>query len=599
MAKIRRSDRQPDSLNSRLTALALLWLFWLPASLQADIVPEAASLRHSVKTAQSTGAMAVTANPYASDAAAQILANGGSAVDAAIAAQLVLGLTEPQSSGIGGGAFMLHWQQGSKTLLSYDGRETAPATITADHFLLANGQPMPFFDAVVGGLAVGVPGVLHMLDTAHQQHGKLPWRALFQPAITLATNGFIVSERLHSLLQQAASHPPTMQQTAFVDYFFRDGKPIAAGTLLKNPAYASTLKQLAENGIAAFYNGPIGDQVVNAVQHNSVRKGLLQKSDLQHYRSQQQAALCKTIRQYRLCGAPPPSSGPLAVMQMIAMLTDLPDWQTLDYQSADFYHRFAEALKLAMADRNRYVADPAFFPVPVRQLLQDDYLRQRARLIPLNNSSKPSTQAGQLAGFLQLHSGIETEQPSTSHLSIVDADGNIVSMTTSIEMAFGSRILVAGFLLNNQLTDFSFLPKEDSRVIANSVAPGKRPRSSMAPMIVFDAQQQPVLAIGSPGGSRIISYVAKTLMQYLYSNATLTQAVDSPHISVFKDVELEKTAAAQTLESALQQRGHKVTTIDQTSGLHIIQFDGKNRTGVADSRREGTIQTYARQQALE
>lgn len=593
MAKIRKTDRQSNSLTALLAGLCLLIMLPL---VHAEIAPEAASARYAVKTAQSSSWMAVTANPYASDAAAQILAQDGSAVDAAIAAQLVLGLTEPQSSGIGGGAFLLFWDKSSNTLSHFDGRETAPREINPNHFL-QNGKSMPFFEAVVGGHAVGTPGVLQMLDLAHQQYGILPWRDLFQPAIQLATNGFIVSERLQRLLEQAASHPATMQQQAFVDYFYPNGKAVTQGTLLKNLAYAKTLQLIAEDGAKVFYQGIIADHIVDAVQQNNVRQGLLNKNDLADYRAIRNDAVCTLIKQYRLCGSPPPSAGPIAIMQIALMMNELPNAKKVNPLSADFYHRFSEALKLAMADRNVYIADPLFIPIPIEDLLNPHYLKQRASLIPLKKASSGITPHGAFNRSLSLIGGIETEQPSTTHLSIVDANGNWLSMTSSIEMAFGSRIMVDGFLLNNQLTDFSFTPRDQQGWVANRVEANKRPRSSMSPILVFDQQDLPILAIGSPGGSRIISYVAKTFVQSLLLGMPMDEAIDSPHISVFANhIELEKHSLSNGLYQSLTAKGHAVKWVDQTSGLHIIQRHKTHLQGFADSRREGTVVTFTETQ---
>lgn len=569
--------------------IAILFLLLLGSYTHAEVAPEAASDITAVKTAESTGWMAVTANHYASNAAAEILQQGGSAVDAAIAAQLVLGLTEPQSSGIGGGAFMLHYDKQNQSLQSFDGRETAPQAISSQHFLI-DGESMGFFDAVVGGHAVGTPGVLHMLEQAHQQHGILPWKDLFQPAIKLAKQGFIVSSRLHSLLISVSQHPATMQQEAFTRYFFPKGKPVAIGSRLKNRAYAKSLQGIAKQGTKAFYQGKLAKAMVKAVQENTVRKGLLKIEDLAQYQSLQTDALCAEIQAYRLCGTPPPSSGPLAVMQIVGILNYLPSQHDVDSESPVFYQRFNEALQLAMADRNRYIADPAFVAMPIARLLQPSYLEQRAALIPNKKASSTPAKAGVFSDFEEKSTkGIELEQPSTTHLSIIDSKGNIVSMTSSIEMAFGSRILVGGFLLNNQLTDFSFRDKNQAsgESIANRIQANKRPRSSMAPMMVF-YEEKPVLAIGSPGGSRIIAYVAKVLAQSLYGSLRVQDAVASPHSSYFRQtVELEPSGKAQA--EALQKMGYKTKIVEQTSGLHILDLRGDKVLGIADGRREGSI----------
>lgn len=571
-----------------MKSLAALLLAGLCLLAQADIAPEAATGRSQLKSASGQHWMAVTANPYATDTAAAILAAGGTALDAAIAAQLVLGLVEPQSSGIGGGAFLLYWQADKQQLHYYDGRETAPAALKPDHFIADNGRPMAFFDAVVGGHAVGVPGLLRMLDMAHQEHGTMPWPALLQPAIRLASDGFIVSPRLHGLLQDVAGHAPTMRQQAFVDYFFVNGQPRPVGSRLKNPAYAATLQRLADDGIDAFYSGALATQIVDAVQHNPLRPGLLAKADMAGYQARRRPPLCKPVQGWQLCGAAPPASGPLAVMQVLALLQALPDASEVAAGSAAFYHRFAEALKRAMADRDRYLADPDVVRQPLAALLDDGYLAQRAKGISLTAASV-EVAAGVIDGFSHWQASPSPELPSTSHLSIVDRDGNIVSMTSSIEMAFGSRIMVGGFLLNNQLTDFSFVERANGQPVANRAEAGKRPRSSMAPMLVLDQRQQPQLVIGSPGGSRIISYVAKTLAQHLYYGATPGQAMESPQLSHHNGVlYLEKSAAGQPLQAALEAFGHRVQLAEQASGLHLIVRQPDGWQGLADSRREGT-----------
>lgn len=590
MAQIRTFDRQPDS--SLVKTCLALWLGLCCAVAQAaDIAPEAATGREGHKTATAKQWMAVTANPHATETAAAILAEGGTAIDAAIAAQMVLGLVEPQSSGIGGGAFLLYWQADKRKLHYYDGRETAPAALKPDHFIV-DGQPMDFFDAVVGGHAVGVPGLVHMLDKAHNKHGKKPWGELLQPAIALARDGFAVSGRLHGLLARTAQHEPTMQQTAFRDYFYRDGKPLPVGYRLKNPAYADTLQLVADKGATAFYQGDIARDIADAVQSNTLRQGLLTYDDIKNYQSKERQPLCKQVTAFILCGANAPTSGPITVMQTVALLQYLPDMKKIAYDSPDFYHRYVEALKLAMADRNQYLADPDFVDMPIEAMLDDAYLKKRAAMIPLKKAGDKNPPAGVFEDFSDLQAGINPERPSTSHLSIVDKYGNIVSMTSSIEMAFGSRIMVGGFLLNNQLTDFSFVAQKDGRKVANRVAPGKRPRSSMAPMIVFDKNNNPKIAIGSPGGSRIISYVAKTLAQAVYNGTDMLIAVESPHASIYKGtVYMEDNPAGRQIKESLEKIGHTANVTDQTSGLHVIVLDGDGGyRGIADSRREGAVQ---------
>jgi gamma-glutamyltranspeptidase/glutathione hydrolase len=573
------------------------------ATFAADdtVVPEAASGIGASATVAAHHFMAVTANPLATQAAVDMLRRGGSAADAAIAAQLVLGLVEPQASGLGGGAFMLYWSQGERRLRFYDGRETAPAAVDDKLFLQDNGQGLAFLDAAVGGRSVGTPGAVRLMALTHRQHGKLPWAELFKPALRLAENGFAISPRLHTLLQET---PRLAVTPALREYFFQaDGQPKPVGLLLKNPAYATTLRQLAKEGEKAFYTGSIARSIVQAVQQNPLQPGKLALADLEAYEARERAPLCAGFRQYRVCGPAPPSSGGSTVLAILGILEHL-DGEPLAPASTRFYHLFAEASRLAAADRDTYVADPDFVPVPASGLVAPAYLARRAALIdpraalPPVQPGQPEWPAGQAArSYLRSSS---PELVSTSHLSIVDAAGNAVSMTTSIEAAFGSRLLVDGFLLNNQLTDFSFVPTAaDGKRVANRVEPGKRPRSSMAPIIVF-RDDRPVLLLGSPGGARIIDYVAKTLFYMLDANMPMDRAIASPHIiDMNRGLELEQGRVDAEVATALGAMGHAVREAAQTSGLNGIRIEwstgadkkeGVSWTlyGSSDPRREGT-----------
>ena len=455
--------------------------------------------------------MVAAANPYAARAGIEILEEGGSALDAAVAMQMVLGLVEPQSSGIGGGAFLLHWEAGARRLQAYDGRETAPATATPDLFLDGTGAPLPFWAAVVGGRSVGVPGVLRMLELAHRRHGRLPWSRLFQPAIALAEKGFRVSPRLHRMIEQdrfLGRYAPARRY-----FFHEDGSPRRAGDLLRNPELAGTLRRVAEGGADAFYTGPLAEQIVSAVRGAEGNPGRLSAADLAGYRALERTPLCRPYREWRVCGVPPPTSGGVGVLQILGLL------ERFDLKGTDEVervHLFAEAGRLAYADRDRYLADPDFVPVPVPGLLDRRYLSLRSALIdPVRDMGEAEAGVPPPAGKPR-GKGAALEIPCTSHLCVVDAQGNAVSMTTSVESPFGSRLWVAGFLLNNQLTDFSFVPERDGAPVANQVEPGKRPRSSMAPTAAFGRDGQSlVLVVGSPGGSRIIAYVAQALIQVL------------------------------------------------------------------------------------
>lgn len=532
--------------------------------------------------------MAVTANPLATQAAVDILRRGGSAIDATIAAQCVLGLVEPQASGLGGGAFMLYWQQSQQQLHYFDGRETAPAAVDEKLFLQDNAQPLDFLDAVIGGRSVGAPGVVKLLALSHQRYGKLPWAELFQPAIRLAEQGFAISPRLHTLLQET---PRLAVNPTIKAYFFEaDGSAKPVGYVLKNPAYAKTLKLLAQQGEQAFYNGSIARDIVQAVQHNPNQPGKLALTDLKTYQVRERAPLCGAFRQYRVCGPAPPSSGGSTVLAILGILEHFTPEQ-LTPQSTSFYHLFAEASRLAAVDRDTYLADPDFVAVPSAGLIAPDYLAQRAKLIdpqrtmPTVTAGHPAPPQAEAAyNFLTSQS---PELVSTSQISIVDAAGNAVSMTTSIETAFGSRLLVDGFLLNNQLTDFSFVPRAaDGQRIANRVEPGKRPRSSMAPIMVFRGEK-PVLILGSPGGARIIDYVAKTLAYTLGSGLSMSTAIASPHIiDMNRGLELEQGRVDEATKDALTKLGHSVTELPQTSGLNGIWIE-QQLHGSSDPRREG------------
>lgn len=577
------------------------------------LVPEAASRSTVASAAQNAGAqrfMAVTANAHATDAAVAMLRRGGSAVDAMIAAQLVLGLVEPQASGIGGGALMLYWDRQSQRLHYFDARETAPAAVDENYFLRDSGEPLAFLDAVIGGHAVGTPGIVKLLAAAHERHGKLPWADLFQPAIALAEKGFSISPRLHTLLEET---PRLLESPSLRAYFFQaDGTPKPAGTLLQNHAYAKTLQLLARDGEAAFYRGPLARAIVDAVQRDPNRSGALALGDLAAYKTIERAPLCMDYREYKLCGAAPPSSGATTVFAIMGMLQRFTPAARAP-NTAEFAHLFAEASRLAFADRDTYVADPDFVAVPAAGLIAPDYLAARAKLIDPQRAA-PMVSAGHPALPLQRAppekaaarhylTAASPELISTSHLSIVDAAGNALSMTTTIESAFGSRILVDGFFLNNQLTDFSFTPRgTDGKRVANRIEPGKRPRSSMAPVIVFRAGK-PVLLLGSPGGARIIDYVAKTLLYSLDNQMSPQTAIASPHIvAMNRDVELEQrsggefgTTALDELKAALEKRGHNVKIAPQSSGLNAIwieekkRIEGKRLTGSSDPRREGAV----------
>ncbi len=442
------------------------------------------------------------ANPLATDAGYQVLKAGGNAIDAAVAVQMVLTLVEPQSSGIGGGAFLMHFD--GADVQAYDGRETAPATVTGELFM-ENGEPLPFMDAVASGLSVGVPGTVRMLEQAHAEHGQLPWRELFTPAITLAEEGFAVSQRLHTSLANDEALRQNERARAF--YYTAEGEPLEVGTSLKNPALAAILRRIADEGSAAFYEGAVAEDLVAQVQSHPVRPGTMTLEDISGYQSLAREPLCTPWQQWEVCGFPPPSSGHLTVMQILGMMDQQPLLEAPledGVSSSGWLHQFLEASRLAFADRGRYIADPDFVDAPGGDwslMLAPDYLDKRSQLIG-DESMGESAEPGN-PGELAVSFASQPEQPEygTSHISIVDADGNAIAMTTTIEQAFGSRLLAdggtdlpGGYLLNNELTDFSFTPEIDGQPVANRVEPGKRPRSSMSPTLVFDQESGELVA---------------------------------------------------------------------------------------------------------
>ena len=556
------------------------------------------------------------ANPLATLAGSDILRAGGSAVDAAIAVQMVLTLVEPQSSGIGGGAFLMHHD--GQRVQAYDGRETAPAAADEKLFLGADGKPMPFMQAVVGGRSVGVPGTLAMLAMAHQQHGKLPWARLFQPAIQMAENGFPISPRLNALLKAETDLKADPVAAAY--FYQADGSPYPVGHPLKNPELAAVLRDIASQGTRAFYRGPVAQAMVDKVQKHPGNPGRMALSDLDAYRPVERAALCQDYAPpvpapsapavaLSLCGFPPPSSGALAIGQILGLLARAPAGAAPlgrnGLPTTAFLHAYTEASRLAFADRALYVGDPDFVKPPAGRwssLLDDRYLDERARLIgPARMADAP---AGSPEGTVSAWAPMP-DQPEygTSHISIVDAFGNSLAMTTTIESGFGARLMVStnparsgGFLLNNELTDFSFAPTDaQGRPVANRVEPGKRPRSSMSPTLVLDkASGQVLMSTGSPGGAFIIHFTAKTLLGVLQWGLTPQAAIDLPNFgSLGGPLIVEADRFPTPAIQALQQLGHTVKGTELTSGLQAIQRSeirgAPALLGGADPRREGVV----------
>ena len=590
----------------------------VPFVYTAPAQPEGSS-GYSPKPGWATTKFAVAAaNPLATDAGLQVLRAGGSAIDAAVAVQMVLTLVEPQSSGIGGGAFMLHSTGGK--VEAFDGRETAPAGVDEKLFIGADGKPMAFYDGVVGGRSVGVPGTVKMLEVAHQQYGRLPWAQLFVPAITLAESGFKVSPRLATLLKSEVHLKKDPPAAAF--YYKPDGTALEAGELLKNPALADVLRQIAAKGASAMHEGAIAQAMVTKVQGHPSNPGKLAMSDLASYQVKKREPICSDYAAahsaYKICGMPPPSSGAITVGQILGILANtnaatMPPatgmggvpGTTAQTPSADWLHLYTEASRLAFADRAQYLGDPDFVTAPGgnwMSLLAPDYLAERAKLI----AQQPGGQSMKTAkpgvpGPVKTAYAPMPDQPEygTSHISIIDGYGNAIAMTTTIEDAFGARQLTdggtgkaGGFLLNNELTDFSFAPSDaEGRSIANRVQPGKRPRSSMAPTLVFDKTTgQVVMSGGSPGGALIIHYTAKVLYGTLNWGLNAQQAIDLPNFGSLNGPSLleEKRFAPATVE-ALRARGAEVREMNMTSGLQAIQRTDKGFFGGADPRREGVV----------
>ena len=549
-----------------------------------------------------------SANPLSTDAGYQVLKAGGSALDAAIAVQLVLGLVEPQSSGIGGGAFLLH--SSGRDVTAWDGRETAPAAADEKLFLGADGKPMAFHDGVVGGRSVGVPGTVRMLEQAHKVHGRLPWAELFQPAILLAEQGFQVSPRLNTLLKNEQHLKKDPVAAAF--FYDAAGNPWPVGHVLKNPEYAAVLKGIAARGASALLEGPVAQAIVDKVTKHPTNPGQMTVADLAGYQPKRRAPLCfdypvaPAARTYEICGFPPPSSGAIAIGQILGILARTPAAQMKPgadgLPTADWLHYYTDAARLAFADRAQYVADPDFVQPPVgswMSLLAPAYLQSRAALI--GAQSLKLAQPGNPGAVKTSHAPMP-DQPEygTSHISIVDGYGNALAMTTTIEDQFGARQMVKGFLLNNELTDFSFAPADaQGQPIANRVQPGKRPRSSMAPTLVFekgaDGTRGPlVMSAGSPGGALIIHYTAKTLYGVLNWGLTPQQAINLPNFGSTNGPSVleEKRFAPATVE-ALRTRGAEVREMNMTSGLQALtraEVHGKKLwLGGADPRREGVV----------
>jgi len=570
------------------TALALLFTCSLGAQAQdaADgFAPEIATGISDRTMQVAEKFMVAAANPHAAKAGFAVLEQGGNAIDAMVATQLMLGLVEPQSSGLGGGAFLVFYNAAENAVTTFDGRETAPMAATPRLFQNESGEKLKFWDAVVGGRSVGTPGTVKLMHETHKLHGSMSWDSLVQPAIELAESGFEVSPRLNQLItndmERLSVHPDTKA------YFFGDdGKPHPVGHVLKNQAYADTLKAIAAEGANAFYTGPIAQGIVEKVQ-SAGNPGVLSMADLENYVIKEREPVCVSYREHDVCGMGPPSSGALTVGQILGTLQPY-NLTELGPTSVESWRLIGDASRLAFADRGRYMADSDFVPMPVEGLVSESYLAERSALLE-GDAALEEVSAGEPEWdhAMLLADDESIEFKSTSHFSIVDAEGNAVSITTTIENGFGSRLMSGGFLLNNELTDFSFATHKEGIPIANRVEPGKRPRSSMSPTIVMK-DGKPYMVVGSPGGSRIIGYTAQAIIAHLDWGMDVQAALNMPHaVNRFGTYDLEEGTGSEALQNELEAIGFEVNVRSLTSGLHAIVIDNGKLMGGADPRREG------------
>ncbi|MCF4174747.1 gamma-glutamyltransferase [Vibrio sp. McD22-P3] len=583
------SVKAPTSRLIAITISALLASSSVHASQQAAdaFAPEMATGTSDKQLVKAKDWMVTAANPEATQAGAEVLARGGNAVDAMVAVQLMLGLVEPQSSGIGGGSFLVYWDSKKQRLTTYDGRETAPSAANGDLFLDKNGKPLKFYDAVVGGRSVGTPGTVKLLWDVHQKYGALDWDEVVLPIAQKAEQGFTISERLSMLIENDVDFL-TRHPTTAAYFLNKDGTPKTQGTLLKNPDYAQTLRTIAEKGSDGFYKGSVATAIVNAVQKEAASNpGKLSLADLANYQVKNRQAVCAPYKQYDVCGMGPPSSGALTLGQIL-MLTEPFKLNELGSNNPTSWQILADASRLAFADRGLYMADSDFFDVPVKGLLDQKYIAERSALITPNEAlQKVSAGSPPAVKTVQLAQDQAIELPSTTHFNIVDSQGNVISMTSSIENVFGSRVMAAGFLLNNELTDFSFVANKDGKPVANRVEANKRPRSSMAPTIVMH-DDKPYLAIGSPGGSRIIGYVAQSIIAHVDWGMDIQQAIDQPRmINRFGAMDVEINTPLADYAQQFEAMGYSVNKRDLNSGLHAIRITETGLEGAADPRREG------------
>ena len=566
-----------------LTLLSLI-LFYLNPLAQSisELSPEPSSQLTNKKMVFARQQMVVSANPYISEAGNVILSQGGNAVDAAIATALMVSLVEPQSGGIGGGGFILYLNPKENILTSIDARETSSNTTKENQFLDNNDKPLNYGQAIFLGTSVGVPSLLKGLALLHQKYGTLEWNKLFLPTIRLAKEGFLISPRLHTLI---VKDPFLLKNINASRYFFdKDLNPLPIGYLLKNPELAKVLEEVSIHGVEKFYEGEIAKDITRAVKQHQTPGGL-NEDDLKQYQAIERKVVCGPYRIWKICGMAPPSSGGITLISMLGILQNFPLNQ-LD--ELNYVHYLSEAGRLAYADRDVYIADPDFIEIPIDALIDPKYTKDRSHLISIKKSMAKAKPGNLNQLPVQLGSDSSSELPATSHISIVDKNGQAVSMTISVASAFGSRIMTNGFFLNNEMTDFSFKAKENQQLIANRIEPAKRPRSSMSPTFVFDEQQRLLMALGSAGGPSIINYVAKTITAVLDRNLNIQEAIDYPNIgSRNQETELEKESFVEQFAQELQLRGHPLLIREMNSGTQGILINRHGLWGGVDGRREG------------
>lgn len=536
-----------------------------------------------------------TANPFATTVALNILEQGGSAIDAAIAAQMVLGLVEPQSSGVGGGALAMHWDAKTMSLTTYDGLAAAPSRVTAALAQDFDGKTLKSEDVARGGRSVGVPGALSVLKTLHERHGKLPWERLFEPAIQLANEGFPFPRYMHTVLSAPNAAKDHSEMLAL--YFDADQRVLPLGTVLKNPAYANTMNRIAKQGPAGFLAQGGGAALVAGVQRGA-HPSMISEADLRAYRAEPREPLCAPFLVYKVCAMGPTSFGGVVVLQMLQMMEarmhGVAQTARFNFDDPTFVHLYAEAGRLAQADRLHYIGDPAFSKVPSAALIAASYVRARAAQIDPNKRAL-TVSPGVIdvkTAMLSAAPGSETAD-ATSQLAIVDGDGNALSLTTTNNLNFGSRLMVDGYVLNNAMTNFTGLPRSD-QAVPNRMEPGKRPVTSMAPVIVFDAAGKPMLVGGSAGGFQIVDYITSSLIEMLANQRTPAQALARGNVSSAAPgkVQLEKDTAATALASALTAKGHTVEIVPLISGQGFLMRKADGWIGAADPRRDGAAMGY-------